>query len=396
MDSTYDYGIIGGGIIGLATAYQLSRAQPNARILLIEKEPTWAAHQTGHNSGVIHSGIYYKPGSAKARLAVQGRLALERFCEENALAYERCGKLIVATKSDELPRLQTLAERAAANGIEAHSLSAQQITDIEPHARGLAALHVPATGIVDYKRVAQTLATLAQAQGAMLCTNTRLLNYVAARDSIALQTTQGDFTTKFLINTGGLYSDKIAALSRQPSAGKIIPFRGEYYELVPERQLLVRNLIYPVPNPQFPFLGVHFTRMIDGSVHAGPNAVLALCREGYRKTDIQLSELWETLSYPPFWKLASAHAMEGIQEILRSLSKTLFVRSMQALIPEIRAADAAFGLAPPTGGKVIPLNRVQLRWTAARRRHTTFSKRSCEPCCIKSICAHGSATGSVG
>lgn len=335
----YDFAIIGGGIVGLATAYRLGQAQPKARILLIEKERRWASHQTGHNSGVIHSGIYYKPGSAKARLAVAGVRALEDFCQTNGVPFLRCGKVIVAASAGELPRLEALAERAKANGIIAAHLAPEELQEKEPHVRGLAALWVPSTGIVDYRVVALTLARLAAEQGAELRLSTKLLGVHESSEGVNLQSTQGDFTTRFLINTGGLYSDHIARFAGAPTTARIIPFRGEYYELLPTRHYLVKGLIYPVPNPNFPFLGVHFTRMIDGGVHAGPNAVLALRREGYRKTDLHLGELAETLTYPAFWKLALRNANEGIHEVLRSLSKALFVRSMQTLIPEITAAD---------------------------------------------------------
>jgi len=336
---TYDYAIVGGGIVGLATLYQLQRAQPEARVLLIEKESQWAAHQTGHNSGVIHSGIYYKPGSAKARLAVSGARAMVAFCEEQGLPYELCGKVIVATSDGELPRLATLAERAEANGVPTRHLTPEQLQEHEPHCVGLAALHIPSTGIIDYRAVAERLAALAKAHGATLQTQTRLLRIEPRTEAILLHTNQGVFETRFLINTAGLYSDRVARLAGADPHAKIVPFRGEYYELVPEKRGLVKNLIYPVPNPSFPFLGVHFTRMSDGSVHAGPNAVLALAREGYRKSEVKLNELLETLTYPAFWKLAARHADEGIQEILRSLSKRRFVASMQTLIPEISEAD---------------------------------------------------------
>ncbi|WP_395138360.1 L-2-hydroxyglutarate oxidase [Armatimonas sp.] len=335
----YDYALIGGGIVGLATAYQLGQAHPNARLLLIEKESGWAAHQTGHNSGVIHSGIYYKPGSAKARMAVAGARSMVAFCEAQGVTHQICGKVIVAAHPDELPRLETLELRAAANGIVARRLTPEQLQEHEPHVRGVAALHIPSTGIIDYKQVAQALARLATEQGAELRLQTKLLGIVKKGDSVTLQTTQGDFPSRFLINCAGLYSDRVATLGGVCPRAKIIPFRGEYYELIPERRSLVRGLIYPVPNPSFPFLGVHFTRMTDGSVHAGPNAVLALAREGYKKTDLNFGEVFETLTYPAFWKLALKNADEGLQEIWRSLSKARFVHSMQTLIPEIQPSD---------------------------------------------------------
>lgn len=335
----YDLAIVGGGIVGLATAYELTRTRPGVRLLLVEKEASWAAHQTGHNSGVIHSGIYYRPGSAKARLAVTGARSMVAFCQEHGLPHEVCGKLIVAARPDERPRLETLAERAVANGLVARRLSSEQLQEHEPHVRGVAGLFVPSTGIVDYGQVARKLAELARDQGAELRLQTRVTGLSQTTNGICLSTPQGEFETRFLINCAGLFSDRIAALGGTPPDAKIVPFRGEYYELVPSRRHLVKGLIYPVPDPSFPFLGVHFTRMTDSTVHAGPNAVLALAREGYRKTDLVPSELWETLTYPAFWKLAAKHGGEGMKEILRSLSKTLFVRSMQTLIPEIRPED---------------------------------------------------------
>ncbi|WP_395091173.1 L-2-hydroxyglutarate oxidase [Armatimonas sp.] len=255
LSTPYDYAIIGGGIVGLATAYQLGQTYPKARLLLIEKESDWAAHQTGHNSGVIHSGIYYKPGSAKTRMAVAGARSMVAFCEAHGVTHELCGKVIVAAHPDELPRLEALEQRAAANGILARRLTPKQLQEHEPHVRGVAALHVPSTGIIDYKQVAQTLARLGTEQGAELRLQTKLLGIVKKGDSVTLQTTQGDFPARFLINCGGLYSDRIAALGGVSPRAKIIPFRGEYYELIPERRSLVRGLIYPVPNPSFPFLG---------------------------------------------------------------------------------------------------------------------------------------------
>lgn len=335
----FDYAVIGGGIVGLATLVELGKRHPTARLLLVEKEDRWAAHQTGHNSGVIHSGIYYKPGSAKARMAVAGARRMVEFCQQHGVAHERCGKLIVASHADELPRLETLAARALANAVSVERLGPEGLTDYEPAVRGVGGLWVSQTGIIDYRQVAETLADQARAQGAELCRSTKVTGLIRTANSIVLETARESFETRFMINCAGLYSDKVATLAGAQPEAKIVPFRGEYYELVPERRGLVRGLIYPVPNPSFPFLGVHFTRMIDGSVHAGPNAVLALAREGYKKSDLQLGELWETLTYPAFWRLAARHGDEGLREIFRSLSKTLFVRSMQTLIPEIRPED---------------------------------------------------------
>ena len=330
--------VVGAGIVGLATARALLRDRPGLDLVVLEREDV-AAHQSGHNSGVIHSGIYYKPGSAKARMAVAGAQRMVEFCQRHGVAYERCGKLIVASHPDELPRLETLAERALANGVLVERLGPERLLDYEPAVRGVGGLWVAQTGIIDYRQVAEALADQARERGAELCRSTKVLGLTRTTNSVLLETTRGSFETRFVINCAGLYSDKVAELAGAQPNAKIVPFRGEYYELVPERRGLVRGLIYPVPNPSFPFLGVHFTRMIDGSVHAGPNAVLALAREGYKKSDVQLGELWETLTYPAFWRLAARHGDEGLREIARSLSKALFVRSMQTLIPEIGPDD---------------------------------------------------------
>lgn len=335
----YDVAIIGGGIVGLATAMTLSQRYPDARLVVLEKETTWAAHQTGRNSGVIHSGIYYKPGSFKARFAREGNRSMVEFCQQHGIAYERCGKVIVATTPGELPQLDKLYERGLANGLELRKLGPAELREIEPHVRGLAALHVPDAGIVSYTQVAQCYARLTEAQGGELRLGTRVERIHERGDRTVLETNRGTLETRFLINCAGLHSDRIARRGGVASAAKIVPFRGEYYELTPERRYLVKHLIYPVPNPDFPFLGVHFTRMIDGDVHAGPNAVLSLKREGYTKLDVDLRDTIDVLSYGGFWKLARKHWRDGAQEIIRSLSKRAFVRSLQQLIPEVQADD---------------------------------------------------------
>jgi len=335
----YDYAIIGGGIVGLATSLALSQRHPQSRLLVLEKESTWAAHQTGNNSGVIHSGIYYKPGSFKAQFARAGSHSMVEFCREHGIAHEVCGKVIVATDTTELPLLENLYNRGLENGLNVTKISAEAVKEIEPHVSCLAGIRVPSTGIVDYKQVCQKYIELLQAQGGELCLNTKVERIVTAQDSSILETNQGSFQARFVINCAGLHSDRVAKLGQLNPEAKIVPFRGEYYELVPEKRYLVKTLIYPVPNPEFPFLGVHFTRMIDGSVHAGPNAVLSLKREGYKKTDFDLRDFAEVMSYPGFWKLAAKHADEGIQEIIRSWSKAAFVRSLQKLIPEVQPQD---------------------------------------------------------
>jgi L-2-hydroxyglutarate oxidase len=337
--SNYDYLIVGGGIIGLSTAMALGKQHPQARIAVCEKEAHWAAHQTGNNSGVIHAGVYYKPGSLKAKFAHAGQRSMVEFCQAHGIAYEVCGKLIVATAPDELERLENLYQRALANGLEAQKVGPEQIREREPYVQAVAGIYIPSTGIVNYTQVTEAYARIVQGQGGELHLNTRVLTVAERGDLVTVETSQGSMQARYLINCAGLHSDRVASLAGARTNMKIIPFRGEYYELVPAKRSMVKGLIYPVPNPNFPFLGVHFTRMIDGTVHAGPNAVLALKREGYRKTDIDLRDLSEVLSYSAFWKLAGKYMDEGLKEMLRSASKALFVRSMQRIIPAIQAKD---------------------------------------------------------
>ena len=336
---SYDYAVVGGGIVGLSVARALGHRQPTARILVLEKEASWARHQTGHNSGVIHSGIYYQSGSLKARLSRAGNQSMVAFCQEHRLRHEVCGKVIVATEEREMPLLDRLFQRGQENGLEVQRLNAEQVKTIEPHVRCLQGLRVPATGIVDFKQVCAKLAELIAAQGGELRLNTRLRGVRERASSLALETPEGAFETRFLINCAGLHSDRVARLADVEPPARIVPFRGEYYELKPERRALVKGLIYPVPNPDFPFLGVHFTRMIDGSVHAGPNAVLSFKREGYHRTDFNLRDAAETLLFPGFWRMVERNLREGLKEMHRSFSKAAFVRSLQALIPEVQADD---------------------------------------------------------
>lgn len=335
----YDFAIIGGGIVGLSTGMALGKRYPNARIVVLEKESKWAYHQTGNNSGVIHSGIYYKPGSFKAKFCRDGCRSMVEFCQEYDIAHEICGKVIVATEEKELPRLENLYKRGLENGLEVTKISASEVKEIEPHVNCVAGIRVYTTGIADYKQVARKYAELIELQGGELRLNTKVEKIIEKGETQVIETNNGIYETRCTINCAGLHSDRIAKLSQVDPQAKIVPFRGEYYELVPEKRYLVKTLIYPVPNPDFPFLGVHFTKMIDGSVHAGPNAVLSLKREGYKKTDFDLRDFAEVMTYPGFWKLAAKHADEGIQEIIRSFSKAAFVRSLQKLIPEVQAAD---------------------------------------------------------
>ena len=335
----YNYIIIGGGIVGLSTAMALSQRFPNAKIALLEKEASWAAHQTGHNSGVIHSGIYYKPGSFKAKLCRQGNRSMVDFCDKYNINYQICGKVIVATEPYELPLLDDLYQRGLANELEVTKVTQEQVKEIEPHVNCLAGIWVKSTGIVDYKQVCQKYADLAQEQGVELHNNTRVQGIKSTSEGHVLQTNNGEYQTEFIINCAGLYSDRLTKLANEQPPAKIVPFRGEYYELTPEKRYLVNGAIYPVPNPNFPFLGVHFTPGIDGSVHAGPNAVLGFKREAYRKLDFDLIDFMDTMTYPGFWKLVAKFSNEGIQEMIRSWSKAVFVRSLQRLIPEVQAQD---------------------------------------------------------
>lgn len=330
-----DIAIIGGGIIGLATAYQLTRLHPGKKIVVLEKEKTLAAHQTGHNSGVLHSGIYYKPGSLKAINCREGKLAMEQFCSEHGIDYDICGKVIIATEEKELPALDMIYERGQANGVKCEIIGPERLRELEPHARGIKAIHVPEAGIVDYRQVCERMAQQITGHGAEIVKAARVKSLNVRGGMVILETTAGTFQSTYIVNCAGLYSDKVTAMSQKPEV-RIVPFRGEYFEIEPEARHLCRNLIYPVPDPAFPFLGVHFTRMIDGSVECGPNAVLALAREGYRKTDIHLPELLETLTYPAFWKIALRYWRVGAGEMWRSLSKRAFVRALQRLVPEIR------------------------------------------------------------
>ncbi|OUL34800.1 hydroxyglutarate oxidase [Nostoc sp. T09] len=335
----YDFAIIGGGIVGLSTGLALGKCYPNARVLVLEKESNWAFHQTGNNSGVIHSGIYYKPGSFKAKFCRDGARSMVEFCQEHGIDYEVCGKVIVATSEAELPRLENLYKRGLDNGIAVQKISPEEVREIEPHVSCVGGVRVFSTGIVNYKQVSNKYAELIQKQGGDLRLNTKVEKIHQSGKNQVIETNNGSFETRIVINCAGLHSDRIAKLGQVEPQAKIVPFRGEYYELTPEKRYLVKTLIYPVPNPDFPFLGVHFTRMIDGSVHAGPNAVLSLKREGYHKTDFDWRDFAEVMTYPGFWKLAAKHADEGIKEIIRSFSKAAFVNSLQKLIPEVQAQD---------------------------------------------------------
>jgi L-2-hydroxyglutarate oxidase len=353
--SNFDLTIVGGGILGLATAYQLLEARPQWKILLLEKATRLAAHQTGNSSGVLHSGLYYKPGSEKACLCVAGLQQMVAFCRQHGIVHEICGKIIVATEPDELLRLENLWERGNANGLLGlRKLNPAQIREIEPHAAGLAAIHVPQEGIVDYPGVCEKLGELIRQAGGEIKLNTRVEKILPEAGGWQVETPAGNFPTKFVVTCGGLHADRLVRAAGQIPLAKIIPFRGEYFQIKKERQFLVRHLIYPVPDPKFPFLGVHFTRLARGGVEAGPNAVLALAREGYKWTDVNLRDLADSVFYPGLWRFLAKYPSMCGYEIRRSLSKAEFTRSLQKLVPEIQADDLEAGGAGVRAQAMLP------------------------------------------
>jgi L-2-hydroxyglutarate oxidase len=344
VSDRFDLAVVGGGIVGLATARALLAERPDLRLVILEKEARLASHQTGHNSGVIHSGIYYKPGSHKARLCVEGARLMKEFCTQQAIRVDPIGKVIVATSEAELPRLQALFERGTANGVQGLALlDRDQLREIEPHAAAIRAIHSPTTSIVDYGEVAQALARELRMQGAVIRTGAGVSRIRRTDGGFDLSTASGPVEARRLVNCAGLYSDVVARLAGARPGVRIIPFRGEYYMIRPERHDLVRGLIYPVPDPEFPFLGVHFTRTVHGDVEAGPNAVLAFAREGYRFGRIHVRELAGTLGYRGFWSMARRYWRMGGYEMYRSLSKAAFVQALQRLLPEIEPADITPG-----------------------------------------------------
>jgi len=339
-ESRYSVIIVGGGIVGLAVALEITRRFPRVRLLLLEKEDHVGRHQSGHNSGVIHSGIYYKPGSLKAKLCVAGAAAMVEFCREHGIPHQICGKIIVATEEEEFPRLEELWRRGIANGLTGlKSIGPEELRQIEPNATGLRAIVVPSTGITNYAAVCDKYAEVITAQGGTILTSHAVRGLKRTANEIVVETNQGAFSTTSLINCAGLFSDRISRMAGDDPQVMIVPFRGEYYDLIPERSSLVRGLIYPVPDPRFPFLGVHFTRRVNGTVDAGPNAVLAFRREGYRRTDINLRDLASSLSFPGFWRMAAKNWRSGLDEFYRSFSKTAFVRALQRLVPAVQPTD---------------------------------------------------------
>jgi L-2-hydroxyglutarate oxidase len=336
--------VIGGGIVGLASAFKLGGKFPSARVTVLEKESQVGRHQTGNNSGVLHCGLYYRPGSAKARMAVPGIQEMVAFCRDHGVPHEICGKLVVAVDDTEVERLKNLHERGRQNGLQGLKwLSRGEMLEIEPHVAGVAGLRVPQEGIVDYPKVCEALLKEISAQGGRTVTNAKVTKLRPTGSGWVAGTTAGEFEADFLVNCAGLHSDRVSELAGEQREVRIVPFRGEYYKLKPERQHLVRHLIYPVPDPQFPFLGVHFTRLIHGGIEAGPNAVLAFAREGYKKTDFNPADLFDALSFGGLWKFLGRHKRMCWEELKRSFSKKLFCASLQRLVPEVRMEDLETG-----------------------------------------------------
>jgi L-2-hydroxyglutarate oxidase LhgO len=339
-----DVVVIGGGIVGLATALAILARKPGSSLVVLEKEDALAAHQTGRNSGVIHAGLYYKPGSLKATLCARGRTMLERFCDEHGVPRDRCGKVVVATNADEIPRLEELERRGRANGLAGiRRIGPEELREREPHAAGVAALFVPETGIVDFREVARAYAAELGRRGGEVRTGVRATAIARRDDRVVVESTAGEVEARVLVACAGLTSDRVARMAGLDVDVAIIPFRGEYWMLAPERAHLVKNLIYPVPDPTFPFLGVHFTRRIGGGIEAGPNAVLAFAREGYRRTSFDARDVWDEARWPGLWKMARRHWRAALAEQARSLSRRRFARACATLVPEVTAADLAQG-----------------------------------------------------
>ncbi|MFZ4930014.1 L-2-hydroxyglutarate oxidase [Chryseobacterium sp. Mn2064] len=340
----YDIVIVGAGLVGLATAYQAKRKNPDSKILILEKEKDVALHQSGHNSGVIHSGIYYKPGSLKATNCIEGYNSVINFAEKYGIKYDLCGKIIVATSQEELPLLDNIYKRGVENGLQdLKYLSREEFREIEPHCEGIKAIKVPQTGIIDYPGVAKKIKELFEELGGEVKFNNEVKNIINKDSEVIIKTNQSEFKAKKLISCAGLYSDKITKMTNEKNDVIIIPFRGEYYKIKDEKKHLVKHLIYPVPDPSFPFLGVHFTRMIDGNIEAGPNAVLAFRKEGYKFFDFDFNETMQTLTWPGFRKIVAKYGKTGMGEVHRSLSKSAFTKALQKLMPEIQESDLVPG-----------------------------------------------------
>jgi (S)-2-hydroxyglutarate dehydrogenase len=378
--------IVGGGIVGLATAFRLGQRFPGARITVLEKEDQPGKHQSSHNSGVLHCGLYYKPGSVRARLAVTGIREMVEFCQENAIPHDVCGKLVVAADESEVPRLKALQERGTANGLEGlRWLSREEMHEIEPYAGGVAALRVPQEGICDYPRVCETLGARLAAGGAKVVTSAKVERLDRRGAGWLARTTAGDFEADFLINCAGLHSDRVLQLAGERRELRVLPFRGEYYKIKPDRQHLVRNLIYPVPDPRFPFLGVHFTRLIRGGVECGPNAVLALAREGYRKTDFNPADLFDALTYAGFWRFLLRYRATAWYELRRSFSRELFGRSLQRLLPEIQTSDLDTGGSGVRAQAISPEGEIYQDFCLVARRNALHVLSAPSPAATASL-----------
>jgi L-2-hydroxyglutarate oxidase len=337
MTSESELIIIGGGIVGLATAYRFLERFPGKTVTVLEKEETVAKHQTGRNSGVMHTGIYYRPGSLKATNCRAGKKAMEEFCTKENIPFDLCGKIIVAVEESELPRMEMLLERGPQNGVVCNRIGPEQIRELEPHGVGIAGIHVPEAGVVDYARVCRRLAEIITEKGSSVVTSARAIGIRRDAGRVVVETSAGEFAAKQIVNCAGLYSDRVTRLSGAKPSAKVVPFRGEFYALRPEGQYLVKGLIYPVPDPAYPFLGVHFTKRMSGMIECGPNAVLAFAREGYTNKTVNLRDLCETLTYMGFWRLATKYWRIGMNEMHRSFSKPAFVRALQRLVPEIKS-----------------------------------------------------------
>ena len=384
-DRKEDLLIIGAGIVGLATALEAAQRFPEMRILVVEKEDRVAAHQTGHNSGVIHSGLYYKTGSLKARNCVAGAASMKRFCQEQGVLFEECGKLVVATCAEEVPRLEQLHQRGIANGVPGlRMLNRDQFREIEPHCDGISALQVPTTGIVDYIVVARKYAELLERAGGAIVFSAKVIGLREHGNSNLVETGAGAFRARYVINCAGLYSDVVTRMAGVHTELEIVPFRGEYYEVKPERRHLVKALIYPVPDPRFPFLGVHFTRRVNGSVEAGPNALLALRREGYTGADVDLSEATETLRFAGFWRMARRYWRMGLAEQYRSWVKAAFVKSLQKMVPELTESDLV------VGGSGVRAQAVDKKGNLLDDFHFVHSKQMIHVCNVPSPAATAS------
>jgi L-2-hydroxyglutarate oxidase len=349
-----DVAIIGGGIVGLATAYRLQERFPGKTVVVLEKEREVAQHQTGHNSGVLHSGIYYKPGSLRATNCRDGKRAMQEFCDKENIPNQLCGKVIVAINNDEIPRLDKIYERGLANGVTCQMIDGDRLREIEPHAAGIRAIHVPEAGIIDYRQVCERLALRITEAGGEIKTSAKVTGMYRREGRMLIQSTAGELEARLIVNCAGLFSDRVAWLSGQRPDAQIVPFRGEYFELKPSMHHLCRGLIYPVPDPDFPFLGVHFTRMIHGGVECGPNAVFAFKREGYYKTSFNLMDTLESLTYPGFIRMAMRHWRMGFHELWRSFNKGAFVTALQRLVPEVRSEHL---VSAPAGVRAQALSR---------------------------------------